>query len=184
MTMSSGVRRFALATHLTVAVGWIGAAAAYLALGVAAANSEDPGTVRAAWIAMELIGWYVIVPLAVASVVTGLVMALGTKWGLFRHYWVLFSLALTILASVILLLHMPTVSSQADVARTADSASLDRLGGDVPHPAIGVALLLVILVLNIYKPRGMTSYGRRKQDGYRRGDRHQSVEGGQGAVVG
>ncbi len=184
MTMSPRVRRFALATHLTVAVGWIGAAAAYLALGVTAANSEDPGTVRGAWIAMELIGWFVIVPLAGASVITGLVMALGTRWGLFRHYWVLFSFALTIFATVILLLHMPKVSSEADVARTADSAHLDRLGGDVPHPAIGLVLLLVILVLNIYKPRGLTGYGRRKQDRYRRDDRQQqSVGGKRGATV-
>ena len=173
MTMSPGVRRVALATHLTVVVGWIGSATAYLALGVAAANSEDPWTVRGAWIAMELIGWFVVVPLAVASLVTGLVMALGTRWGLFRHYWVLFSLALTILATVVLLLHMPTVSSQADVARTAASAGLDRLGGDVPHPAIGLILLLLILVLNIYKPRGMTGFGRRKQIRYGRADRHQ-----------
>ncbi len=181
--MSPGVRRFALATHLTVAVGWIGAAAAYLALGVAAATSEEPGTVRGAWIAMELIGWFVIVPLAVASVVTGLVMALGTRWGLFRHYWVLFSLALTIFATVILLLHMPTVSSQTDVARTADSAGLDRLGGDIAHPAIGLGLLLVVLVLNIYKPRGMTGYGRHKQDGYRPTDRHQERRRGEGDPV-
>jgi hypothetical protein len=58
---------------------------------------------------MELTGWYVIVPLAVAALLTGLVMALGTPWGLFRHYWVLISLVLTILATVVLLLHMPTV---------------------------------------------------------------------------
>lgn len=184
VTMTPGIRKFALAAHLTISVGWIGTVVAYVALGVTAVRSENALMVRSAWMAMELIGWYVIVPLAVASVVTGLVMALGTKWGVFRHYWVLFSLALTIFASVILLLHMPMVSSQAEVARAADSASLDRLGGDVPHPAIGLALLLVILVLNIYKPRGMTRYGRRKQDGYRRTDGHQSVEGGQGAVVG
>ena len=164
MTMSPDLRKLALAVHLTVAVGWIGAAAAYLALGIAAANSQDAPTVRGAWIAMELIGWYVIVPLAVASVVTGLVMALGTRWGLFRHYWVVFSLALTIFATVILLLHMPTVSVQAEVARTADAAGLGRLGSDIAHPAIGLVLLLVILVLNVYKPRGLTGYGRRRQE--------------------
>ena len=161
MTMSSGYRRFVLAVHLTVAVGWIGAAAAYLALGIAAERSQEPQTVRSAWIAMELIGWSVIVPLAVASLVTGLAMGLGTKWGLLRHYWVVFSLALTAFATVVLLLHMPTVTSQADVARTADVTRLQSLGGDVVHPAIGIVVLLLVLTLNIYKPRGMTRYGRR-----------------------
>jgi hypothetical protein len=112
---------------------------------------------------MELTGWYVIVPLALASVLTGLVMALGTKWGLFRHYWVLISFVLTILAIVVLLLHMPTVNSTADVVQKAEGASLDGLGGDLLHPAIGLVVLLVIQTLYVYKPPGLTRYGWRKQ---------------------
>lgn len=166
--MSPRVRKFALATHLTFSVGWIGAVVAYLALGVAAVSSQDVQTVRGAWIAMELTGWYVIVPLAVASLLTGLVMALGTKWGLFRHYWVLLAFALTALATVVLLLHMPDVSSLADEARVATGARLEELGGDLLHPALGLVVLLAILVLNVYKPPGMTPYGWRKQDEQRR----------------
>jgi hypothetical protein len=161
--MAPGLRKFALAAHLTFSVGFIGAAVAYLALGISAVTSEDAQTVRAAWIAMELIGWYVIVPLSLASLLTGLVMALGTPWGLFRHYWVLITFVLTIFATVILLLHMPSVSSLADVAREADGATLGRLGGDLLHAGGGLLVLLVITVLNVYKPRGMTPYGWRKQ---------------------
>ena len=168
MTMPPGLRKLALATHLTVSVGWIGAVVAYLALGIAAATSQHAQTVRAAWIAMELTGWYVIVPLALAALLTGLVMALGTPWGLFRHYWVLLSLGLTILATVVLLLHMPTVSSLADLARTADGAHLGGLGGDLVHPGLGLVVLLVITGLNVYKPRGLTRYGWRKQQEQRR----------------
>jgi hypothetical protein len=163
MTMTPGLRKFALTVHLTFSVGWIGAVIAYLGLGVTAMTSQEVQTVRAAWIAMELTGWYVIVPLAFASLLTGLVMSLGTKWGLFRHYWVLFSLVLTILAVVILVLHMPTVSFLADVAAEADEAGLGRFGGDLFHPGVGLLVLLVIQVLNVYKPRGVTPYGWRKQ---------------------
>lgn len=163
MTMSPPLRKAALAAHLTFSVGWIGTVVAYLALGVAAATSTHTPTVRGAWMAMELTGWYVIVPLALASLVTGVVMALGTSWGLFRHYWVLLSFVLTVFATVILLLHMPAVSSMADVAQDAEGARLDRLGGDLLHPGIGLVVLLVIQVLNVYKPRGMTRYGQRKQ---------------------
>lgn len=166
--MPPRVRRFALATHLTFSVGWIGAVVAYLALGVAAVSSQDAQTVRGAWIAMELTGWYVIVPLAVASLLTGLVMALGTKWGLFRYYWVLLAFALTTFATVVLLLHMPSVSSLADEARVATGAKLEELGGDLFHPGLGLVVLLAIQVLNLYKPPGMTRYGWRKQDEQRR----------------
>ncbi len=161
--MKPRVRKFALSAHLTFSVGWIGAVLTYLGLGVTAVTSEEVQTIRAAWTAMELTGWYVIVPLALASLSTGLVMALGTKWGLFRHYWVLISFGLTVFATVVLLLHMPTVSSTADAAQHAEGASLEALGGDLLHPAIGLVVLLVIQVLNLYKPAGMTRYGWRKQ---------------------
>src|SRR5437870_6493265 len=118
--MAPAVRQFVLTVHLTSSLGWLGAVVAYIAVGVTAATSQDAQTVRGAWIAMELSGWFVIVPLALAALLTGLVTSVGTPWGLFRHYWVLISLALTILATVILLLHMPSVSSSTALARTAD----------------------------------------------------------------
>lgn len=128
--MTPSLRKLALTVHLVVSLGWMGAVIAYLALGVSAVTSQDAQTVRAAWIAMEVTGWFVIVPLAVAALLTGLVVALGTPWGLFRYYWVLITLVLTILATVVLLLHMPTVTSLADQARSVDDAHLGGLGGD------------------------------------------------------
>lgn len=161
MAMAPGVRKLMLAVHLSFSVGWIGAVVAYLALGIAARTSGEAETVRGAWVAMELVGWYAIVPLAVGALVTGVVVALTTRWGLLRHWWVVFSLALTTFSVVVLVLHMPTVSSIADEARSADPARLDVLGGDLGHPGIGLGVLLAVLVLNVYKPRGMTRYGRR-----------------------
>ena len=170
MIMTPGVRKLALTAHLAFSVGWIGAVVAYLALVVTALIRADAQTVRAAWIAMELIGWYVIVPLAIASLLTGLVMSLGTKWGLFRHYWVLFSLVLTVFATTILLLHMPDVSAIADRVREADGVDLaGGLGGELLHAGVGLLVLLVVQVLNVYKPRGLTPYGWRKQQEQRMG---------------
>jgi hypothetical protein len=163
VTLSPALRKLALTVHLTSSVGWIGAVVAYLALGVAAVTSYDTQTVRAAWTAMELTGWWVIVPLSIAALVTGLVMSLGTRWGLFRHYWVLISLALTVVCTAVLLLHMPTVSAMASLARNANGADLRALGGDLFHPTVGLVLLLLIAGLNVYKPAGLTPYGWRKQ---------------------
>jgi hypothetical protein len=115
---------------------------------------------------MELIGWYLIVPLALASLLTGFVMSLGTPWGLFRHYWVLISLVLTVVATGVLLRHMPTVSVFARVAAETDSADVGglraALRGELLHAGVGLLVLLVIEVLNVYKPQGMTAYGRRR----------------------
>jgi hypothetical protein len=163
MTLTPSLRKFVLTVHLTFSVGWVGAVIAYLALGVSAATSQDALTIRAAWIAMELTGWFVIVPLALAALLTGLILGLGTPWGLFRHYWVVITLLLTILSTAVLLLHMPTVSSLADLARETDDANPGRLGGDLPHAVGGLLVLLAITLLNVYKPPGLTPYGWRKQ---------------------
>jgi len=161
--MTPGLRKLVLTVHLVLSVGWVGAVMAYLALGVSAVSTKDAQTIRAAWIAMELTGWCVIVPLALGSLLTGLVMSLGTPWGLFRHYWVLISLVLTAFSSVVLLLHMPTVSSIARGARGANEATLRGLGGDLFHPGVGLLVLLAITALNVFKPRGLTRYGWRKE---------------------
>jgi hypothetical protein len=165
MIMTGRLRKVALAAHITLSVGWIGAVAGYIALDVAAATSQDAQTLRAAYLGMELIAWYVIVPLAFASLLTGLIMSLGTKWGLFRHYWVLISLLLTIIATVVLLVETQTINYFADIAadpRTSDD-DLRALGNTLVHSIGGTVVLLVILVLNVYKPRGMTKYGWRQQ---------------------
>lgn len=161
--MSPRLRKAMLAVHLTVSVGWIGGVVAYLVLGLAAVNTTDPQVIRSAWLAMELTGWYALVPLAVASLLTGTVMAAGTRWGLFRHYWVVISWILTSISVVVLVLHMPDVTATAAVARTAPTPDLAALGGDLGHPAIGLVILLVVQVLNLYKPRGLTRYGDRRQ---------------------
>jgi hypothetical protein len=163
--MPPRVRKLALAVHLTTSIGWIGAVFVYLALGVTAGTSRDLLTVRGAWIGMELAGWYAIVPLALGSLLTGVVMAVGTKWGLFRYYWVVFALVFTTLATVVLILHMPTVSAASDTARHARGERLYGLGGDLFHPTVGLVVLLAILVLNVYKPPGMTRYGWRRRFG-------------------
>lgn len=164
MTMSPTLRKFVLAAHLTLSVGWIGAVAAYIPLDVATATSEDAQTLRAAYLGMELIARYVIVPFALASLLTGLVMSVGTKWGVFRHYWVLISLLLTIIATAVLLVETQTISSLATMAAdsTTPSDDLRAMGSTLAHSVGGAVVLLVILVLNVYKPRGLTPYGWRK----------------------
>jgi hypothetical protein len=162
MTMAPRLRKLTLTMHIVFSVGWLGAVVAYLALAIAALTTQEAQTVRATWIAMELTGWFAIVPLALASLLTGLLNSLGTDWGLFRHYWILAKLLLTVFATFILLSHMPTVSSTAAFVATADSAHLGAVGSDLLHAGGGLAVLIVIAILAVYKPRGVTRYGWRK----------------------
>jgi hypothetical protein len=166
MMMTTGLRKFALTTHITSSVGWLGSVVAFLALAIAGVTSHDAQIVRAAYLAMHLTTWFVIVPLSVASLLTGLVDALGTPWGLCRHYWVLTKLLLTILATIILLLHTQPIDRVAEAAARMDLAIGDlrqlrlQLVGDA---AAALFVLLVTTTLSVYKPWGMTPYGIRKQ---------------------
>jgi hypothetical protein len=101
--MPPRLRKLALTTHITSSVGWLGAVAGFLVLAVAGLTSRDAQMARAAYVTMELTTWFVIVPFAFASLLSGLVVSLGTSWGLFRHYWVLIKLLITILSAMLLM---------------------------------------------------------------------------------
>jgi hypothetical protein len=53
MAMTSGLRKFALTTHVTSSVGWLGAVGAFLALAIAGVGSENAQIVRSAYLAMH-----------------------------------------------------------------------------------------------------------------------------------
>ena len=163
--MPPWLRKLTLAVHLTVSIGWLGAVAGYIALDVSTVVAQDPFTLRGAYLGMATVARYVIVPLAIASLLTGVLVSVGTKWGLFRHYWVAVSLVVTVIATLVLLVETRTIDALAAVA--ADPAvsadGLRSLPSTLPHSVGGTVVLLVVLVLNIYKPRGLTRYGWRKQ---------------------
>ena len=123
MALTSRLRKLALTAHVTSSVGWLGAVVAFLALSIAGLTSQDPQMVRGAYLVMELTGWVVLVPLSLASLLTGLVCSLGSIWGLFRHYWVLFKLLINVVATMVLLLYMQTLDYLADVAAAASLSS-------------------------------------------------------------
>lgn len=167
MTMTPRLRQLALTAHVTSSVGWLGGVACSLALAVAGLTSQDPQTVRAVYLTMELTGWYVLIPFSLASLSTGLVQSLGTTWGLFEHYWILVKLLMNLFAAIVLLLYMQTLGYLADVAADTTTPSGDLRGLRDPSPVLhagaSLVLLLVATALAVYKPRGMTQYGRRKQ---------------------
>lgn len=143
-----------LTVHLVASLGWIGAVLAYLAIGVRAASSTDPDTIRALWAALDIVGSTTIVPLAVAALASGVTVSVVSPWRLLRHWWVLISLVLTAIATTVTVLHMPSVRDLAARAEIASPAELANYGGDLLHPGAGLVVLLGVTVLNVYKPRG------------------------------
>jgi hypothetical protein len=170
--MTPRLRKLALTAHITASLGWIGADAAFMALAIAGLTSRDSQLVQAAYLAMGVIAWYVIVPMSLASLLTGLLQALGTKWGLFRHYWVLVKFLIGLVATTILLIHTQPISLLAGAAAEAALSSSHLREARVQlvvAAGAGLLVLLVNTVLGVYKPRGLTPYGWRKQHEERAG---------------
>lgn len=161
MTMPPRLRKVMLVAHVATSVGWFGAVLAYLALDITAVTGQDAQTVRGAYAAMDVTVRSVVVPLALASVLIGLANALGTLWGLVRHYWVATKLLITVFAAAVLLLETKTVGYLADEA--ASRADPTGLPGTLLHSVGGLLVLLVVLALSVFKPRGVTRYRWRRQ---------------------
>lgn len=162
MSMTPGQRKLVLTVHVGSSVGWIGAVICFLALAIVGLASKDILTARAAYIAMGLTYGYVIVPLGLASLLTGLVSSLGTEWGLVRHYWVLVKLLLTIPLGILMLVHIQPVGYLAGAAAKMTQSNVDLGGLRIQLVADSGAAMLVLFVttaLAMYKPRGTTGYG-------------------------
>jgi hypothetical protein len=144
----------------------LGAVAGFLALSIAGLLGHDERVVRGAYLSMDLMTRLVIVPLCFASLLTGIVQALGTPWGLLRHYWVVVKLVLTALATFILLAHTRPIRYLADAAAVTDPTAAGL--GDLQRQLVGDAgfalvVLLTTTALSVYKPQGLTPYGWRRR---------------------
>src|SRR5207249_5547446 len=123
-----------------------------------------------AYLSMNLISRFVVIPMSFGALAIGLLQALGTPWGLFRYYWMVTKFGLAIFATFALLIHQFAVMAVAAkrvsgaAAETLFSADFSALKTElVRAPSLAILLLLVATSLGVYKPWGLTGYGRRKQ---------------------
>jgi hypothetical protein len=173
MIMPPGLRKAMLTVHVVSSIGWFGAVAAFLALALLGTMSQDPAVVRAVYLVLGVVTWWAIVPFALLAFGTGVISSLFTKWGLFRYYWVVVKLGLTLLATFGLLEHAQIVTRIEAVALKTAVLGSTLAGAQrslVTDPAGGLVVLLILTVLSVYKPRGLTPYGQRKQEEQRQRD--------------
>lgn len=161
--MTPFFHKLLLTTHVTFSVSWFGAVAVFLALSITGFTSQNPQIVRAMYIAMGLSTWFVILPACIGALLSGLVQSLSTPWGLFRYYWIAVKLILTILSTLVLLLHMQPISYLAEVASTTSLSDTDLRALRIQliaDAAAALFVLLIIITVSIYKPWGKIQYSK------------------------
>jgi hypothetical protein len=165
MLLAESARKLLFTAHVVSSVGWAGALAVFLAHGLVSLWTADARVAHALSIGMAATAWLVILPLSLASFITGTLQALTTAWGLLRHYWVVFKLALTALATGVLLVKLGPISVLAEQAFAPNQ--LEGVSGLrvslALHAAGGLVVLLAATLLAVYKPRGRTRIGARSE---------------------
>jgi len=166
--MNPRLSKLNFAVHVLFSISWIGAVAAFLVLSITTQAGSNVEIVRGAYLSMNLVGQYLIVPLSLAALLTGLLQSLGTAWGLFRYYWVLVKFILTTIATLLLLLHQfKAVSVVADRVLGSSAGTLPNVGKIgtqlVVDSSLGIVVLVIVTVLGIYKPWGLIRKEVRRQ---------------------
>ncbi|MCX4675752.1 DUF2269 domain-containing protein [Streptomyces sp. NBC_01433] len=148
------VRRGLLVAHVAVSVSWLGLTVGLLTLGVAAFVTGDATTAQAATRAMKIFGDRLVIPVALLALLSGLVLALGTPWGLARHRWVWTKFWLTLITAG---LSIFSLRPGIDEAAASGVVDIDL----IIAPSVATATYLFITAVSVLKPWGPTRRGRR-----------------------
>lgn len=155
--LSRSVRRAVLVVHVAVSVSWLGLTVGLLALGITAYTCADASVTEAAYRSMKVFGDWLVIPIGLLTLISGVVLSLGTHWGLARHrwVWVKFWLTLDTLAASALALR-PQINGAA--ASGHPDLSL------VSAPTVASSAYFFMTAISVLKPWGLTARGREYRD--------------------
>jgi hypothetical protein len=155
--------------HIMASVGWFGITATIFVLSIAALGLNEPTLVRAAYQFHELLISTVVRAAAITTVISGLFLALGTQWGLIKHYWPPAKLILTIATIAFTIPNSPRWIGYVIAHAGTPGAALSTVQRDLVAMAVfHLAALGLATWLSIYKPGGLTPMGRGRNASRRR----------------
>jgi hypothetical protein len=158
MTLPQSSRKLLLTVHVAASVSVLGTDLVLLVLGIASVSGADPVTI---YPAAHMVGAWLLTPLALIALATGLGLGVLTSWGLFTYWWVTIKLAIVaVLTGAVLFVLVPALGAAAD-AVTGPTPRLLGAAERLPlliAPATASALLLVALTLAIFKPGWRTPW--------------------------
>lgn len=157
--LSGRARKGFLVTHIIAAAMWFGID---LALGILAITAMVTDDRQTAGLALQAIDLFAIWPMFGASLVTlatGVVLALASKYGLLRYWWVAVKFGINVVMSTLIFFALrPGVDDAATVGeRMVAGDAAAQIPDDLIFPVIvAPTLLLVAYLLSVFKPWGRT----------------------------
>ncbi|WOX23291.1 DUF2269 domain-containing protein [Streptomyces solicathayae] len=147
-------RRALLVVHVAVSVGWLGLTLGLLTLGITAYATAEPSLTQAAYTAMDVFADWLLAPIALAALGSGVVLSLGTPWGLARHRWVWIKFWITLGTAAATVFALRPEISHAAAAGVPDISL-------VAAPSVATTAYLFMTAVSVLKPWGLTRRGRR-----------------------
>jgi uncharacterized membrane protein len=160
--LSPRARKAALTAHIAVMAVWVGAVVANVFLAISAAATSNETLADAYYAAMDRLVNNLMPAAAIATLGTGLLLALATRWGLLRHWWILAKLALAVVTTLVGLLIIDN-AIQDTIAERAERGSTGFSDALLPATAATPLLLLSAVTIAITKPWGRTARARRER---------------------
>ena len=156
-------RKGVLVVHIVSAGAWIGMDVVMGVLVFTVLGTNDDNVKALCYRALELFAVWPLLTTGLVCLASGVVLGLGTKWGLVRYWWVAIKLALNVLLTALVPVALrPQVTEAAEQGRrfaAGESASL-AVGDLIFPPIVSPTLLLVAFVLAVFKPWGLIRKGR------------------------
>ncbi|RNL86057.1 hypothetical protein EFW17_05835 [Halostreptopolyspora alba] len=155
--LGSRTRKGVLTAHIVAAGAWIGIDATLGILVVTGLSTEDPRVAATSFQALRLFAVWPMFVVSVLCLVTGVVLGLGTKYGLLRYWWVVAKLAINLLFSALIVFALrPDIELAADYGRqlAAGEPALPEPTVLVAPVVVAPTLLLVATLLAVFKPWG------------------------------
>jgi uncharacterized membrane protein len=159
--LGPGARKSVLILHVISSVGWLGLNIGTLTLTITGLTTSDADRQHAAFQALGILGDLLLIPISLTAFVTGLLLALGTRWGLFRHWWVVVKFGLTLIAVVLIPLSLlPGIHDVVATVSATEPGTLADIGGAAPDLLaagfVSTTMYTVNVVLSVLKPRRRT----------------------------
>ncbi len=165
MTLTPRWRKLVLVVHVVTSLGWLGITMVNAVLTFTSVFTDDPRRQHAAILMMDQVGGYLLLPVSLLAAVSGIVLGVGTKWGLIRYKWVAIKVLLTLIALGLTVFSLlPGLRELAAAAESTGDGVFVAPGRrpDGFYPIIvSTTMYLTMTVLSVYKPGGKTPYGRR-----------------------
>jgi uncharacterized membrane protein len=162
--LGRNARRTTLLLHILCGVGWMGLDLGLATLVLTGATTGSGPVAAASYTAVRIVIPVVVPVLALGMLLTGVVLGLGTKYGLVQWTWVLVKLCVAIVLTVLVFvalvpgaLSIPTELTGAadDIRREIGAAASDL----IYPPVVSFLALGFAMVVSIWKPWGRTRWG-------------------------